>query len=460
VPAITAPPLTAPALRPMPEPFAAPSGISDDWNSWWTPPPRMNGHPAPDGHPPVPVTDYAPPPRPVRYTDPGPYPDPGPYADRGPFPGGYQPGGGYPDGGRYADPAGFTGNPPPPRRPVDPAPPASFPAPRRDAGSWPEPEFRARPEVPPAPSTAGSAPAGPPPYAYPEALDDRTAEFPATDLPVADLPVADLPVADVQPSGAPPPDELPPAAPWRQEQVGSAAGPDDRPAAGAASPARPEPAGSGRSPELGRPTETEAAGGTPPGTAPAAPAMPAELTPDDLGPDDLGPDDLGPTGTGVATTEPAGVAGDGAAQPVEPEDLAALIAEPSAGGAASHVAGAGESADPAVAAGPPTGGAPTVAAARATATATDAPTGGATTGGAEDDAAQTGPRLNRRVPLANLAEGLRRGQDPAASPPQLIRDPEQAREALSRFQASQRAARAMLDGISRQNDDSGGDRHD
>jgi hypothetical protein len=66
------------------------------------------------------------------------------------------------------------------------------------------------------------------------------------------------------------------------------------------------------------------------------------------------------------------------------------------------------------------------------------------------------------VPLANLAEGLRRGQEPASEQPQLIRDPKQAREALSRFQASQRAARAMLDGATKPDDDEGGrsDRHD
>jgi hypothetical protein len=79
--------------------------------------------------------------------------------------------------------------------------------------------------------------------------------------------------------------------------------------------------------------------------------------------------------------------------------------------------------------------------------------------GAGVDTAEGSPRLNRRVPLANLAEGLRRGQEPATEQPQLIRDPKQAREALSRFQASQQAARAMLDGIDDSPDDSGGDRH-
>jgi signal transduction histidine kinase len=55
--------------------------------------------------------------------------------------------------------------------------------------------------------------------------------------------------------------------------------------------------------------------------------------------------------------------------------------------------------------------------------------------------------LSRRVPRANLAEGLRRDAEPVAEQPATpIRDPDQAREALSRFQANQRAARAMLDG--------------
>jgi hypothetical protein len=69
------------------------------------------------------------------------------------------------------------------------------------------------------------------------------------------------------------------------------------------------------------------------------------------------------------------------------------------------------------------------------------------------------PRLSRRVPLANLAEGLRRPDESTETGPQPIRDPEQAREALSRFQASQRAARAMLDGIEDRHQESGGDSH-
>jgi len=59
--------------------------------------------------------------------------------------------------------------------------------------------------------------------------------------------------------------------------------------------------------------------------------------------------------------------------------------------------------------------------------------------------ADDGPRLTQRVPQANLVEGLRRGPGQSEQP-QPLRDPEQAREALSRFQASQRAARALLEG--------------
>jgi signal transduction histidine kinase len=56
-----------------------------------------------------------------------------------------------------------------------------------------------------------------------------------------------------------------------------------------------------------------------------------------------------------------------------------------------------------------------------------------------------GPQLSQRVPQANLVEGLRR-MPSGSEQPQPLRDPEQAREALSRFQASQRAARAALSG--------------
>jgi len=55
------------------------------------------------------------------------------------------------------------------------------------------------------------------------------------------------------------------------------------------------------------------------------------------------------------------------------------------------------------------------------------------------------PQLARRVPQAHLAPELRRQQaeadEPSAPPP----DAEQAREALSRYQASREAARALVD---------------
>ncbi len=56
------------------------------------------------------------------------------------------------------------------------------------------------------------------------------------------------------------------------------------------------------------------------------------------------------------------------------------------------------------------------------------------------------PQLSRRVPQANLAAGLRRAPAaPASAEPAAVRDPVAARDALSRFQASQRAARSALD---------------
>ncbi|MEN3362453.1 MAG: hypothetical protein V7637_6435 [Mycobacteriales bacterium] len=102
---------------------------------------------------------------------------------------------------------------------------------------------------------------------------------------------------------------------------------------------------------------------------------------------------------------------------------------------------------------PGTDGRPATAGGEAT------PAGAATRGEAPDVAESDRPRLSRRVPLANLAEGLRRPDESSGSEPQPIRDPEQAREALSRFQASQRAARAMLDGIDERHHESGGDSH-
>jgi signal transduction histidine kinase len=57
------------------------------------------------------------------------------------------------------------------------------------------------------------------------------------------------------------------------------------------------------------------------------------------------------------------------------------------------------------------------------------------------------PQLRRRVPQANLAAGLRRETEAAAAEETpVVRDPMTARNALSRFQAAQRAARSQVDG--------------
>jgi hypothetical protein len=64
------------------------------------------------------------------------------------------------------------------------------------------------------------------------------------------------------------------------------------------------------------------------------------------------------------------------------------------------------------------------------------------------------PQLNRRVPQANLAPELRRDNGYAApdepAPPAAPPGPDavQARDALSRYQASRRAARALVEGTS------------
>jgi signal transduction histidine kinase len=55
------------------------------------------------------------------------------------------------------------------------------------------------------------------------------------------------------------------------------------------------------------------------------------------------------------------------------------------------------------------------------------------------------PQLSRRVPQAHLAPELRRQQAEAAEPAAPPPDAEQAREALSRYQASREAARALVD---------------
>jgi hypothetical protein len=64
-------------------------------------------------------------------------------------------------------------------------------------------------------------------------------------------------------------------------------------------------------------------------------------------------------------------------------------------------------------------------------------------------AAEAPPLLSRRVPQAHLAPELRRrGQEqaaPAARADGRLPDAAEAREALSRYQASRQAARAMVD---------------
>jgi signal transduction histidine kinase len=55
------------------------------------------------------------------------------------------------------------------------------------------------------------------------------------------------------------------------------------------------------------------------------------------------------------------------------------------------------------------------------------------------------PRLTRRVPQAHLAPELRRQQTEPAEPPVPPPDADQARQALSRYQASREAARALVD---------------
>jgi hypothetical protein len=54
------------------------------------------------------------------------------------------------------------------------------------------------------------------------------------------------------------------------------------------------------------------------------------------------------------------------------------------------------------------------------------------------------PTLSRRVPRANLAAGLRRDGEEGPEPAPPVRDPLAARDALSRFQASQRQAREAV----------------
>ena len=67
--------------------------------------------------------------------------------------------------------------------------------------------------------------------------------------------------------------------------------------------------------------------------------------------------------------------------------------------------------------------------------------------GAGPEVGEQGPVLSRRVPQAHLAPELRRsGQGPAAAPPDApLPDAAEARAALSRYQASRQAARAVVE---------------
>jgi hypothetical protein len=69
-----------------------------------------------------------------------------------------------------------------------------------------------------------------------------------------------------------------------------------------------------------------------------------------------------------------------------------------------------------------------------------------------------GPMLSRRVPQAHLAPELRRsGQGPAAQPDGPLPDAAEARAALSRYQASRKAARAVVEeGVDPERPASGG----
>ncbi|HJW60694.1 MAG TPA: hypothetical protein VJ931_13775, partial [Actinomycetota bacterium] len=67
--------------------------------------------------------------------------------------------------------------------------------------------------------------------------------------------------------------------------------------------------------------------------------------------------------------------------------------------------------------------------------------------GAADDAGPEGLLLSRRVPQANLAPELRRhgGEGATAGPDGALPDATEARAALSRYQASRQAAKAVVD---------------
>jgi hypothetical protein len=215
-------------------------------------------------------------------------------------------------------------------------------------------------------------------------------------------------------------------------------------------------------PEPGRPQTTRSDLGSPP------PAQPETGRPYLAGPDRPGPTSSGPTSSGLGTsgsgtsglgTSGSGISGSGTSRP---GTSGPGTSRSGTGGAADGRRDAaraginGPTPDPA--SGHPTPGTGVPSASPAGHAGIEA-TGAAQTGDVPDVAEGDRPRLTRRVPLANLAEGLRRPDESTGSEPQLIRDPEQAREALSRFQASQRAARAMLDGIDDRHHESGGDSH-
>jgi hypothetical protein len=69
----------------------------------------------------------------------------------------------------------------------------------------------------------------------------------------------------------------------------------------------------------------------------------------------------------------------------------------------------------------------------------------AATAGPAEPPEPTEPQLTRRVPQAHLAPELRRQDAAPAEPPAPPPDADQARAALSRYQASREAAREVVD---------------
>jgi signal transduction histidine kinase len=433
-PPLAARPLTPPYLHPMAEPFALPNAAQDDWHNWWTPPQRTNGHTAPDGWAAAPPTDYAGPPRSA--------PEPAP-----PWPEPVQPG-------------------PRPEPPASDRPSAGFPpAPDRPSAGFPPAPDRPSAGFPPAPDrpSAGFPPAGPPPAGFPPAGFPPAPDRSSSGLPPAGPPPAGPPPRSGPPLTNPPPraGSTPPAPPptrrWSPEPIGPTGGGDDgraareRPAAaGPGQPAAPPSAAPGRPDE---PDRAHRPGGEPdrahrPGGEPDRAHRPG-------GEPDRPPR---PTGEPDRPMRPGGGAPAGLPEPRVDRPLGSAAPDRPADArrsGASGASGADSTAAAALSVPQPTQPADPGGSRQPEPAANDA-AGGATGAGA--DAAAGGPRLSRRVPLANLAEGLRRGQESPADEPQLIRDPQQAREALSRFQASQQAARAMLDGVDDPPDNAGGDR--